>query len=86
MKVLIWLANGTWESAVDAVAGLPADEVTLLHVADPAVAGGAHGAWAGLVGRGGRHDPARRWRRPPTRRNAICGPRPRPGWAARRAP
>jgi nucleotide-binding universal stress UspA family protein len=57
MNVLVWLADGTWEATVDAARWLPAGEVTLLHVDDPAAAEGAHGAWVGLVGRGPRRDP-----------------------------
>jgi nucleotide-binding universal stress UspA family protein len=56
MNVVVWLAEGTWEAAVDAArrAAPPDARVTLLHVADAAVARDVHAAWAGLVGRGGR--------------------------------
>src|SRR4051794_8995442 len=56
MKVLGGLLEGTWPATVDAVRELavPAAEVTLLHVIDPGAAGSAHGAFAGLLGRGGR--------------------------------
>jgi nucleotide-binding universal stress UspA family protein len=54
MNVLAWLMEGTWPAVVDAAA--PFDEVTFLHVVDPGAAGTAHGAFAGLLGRGTRHD------------------------------
>jgi nucleotide-binding universal stress UspA family protein len=56
MKVIAWLTEGTWEACVDATAQIaPADcEIVLLHVTDPAVPESLHGAFAGLVGRGGR--------------------------------
>ena len=56
MNVLVWLMEGTWPATVDAARDLtdPAAEVTLLHVIDPGVAGSAHGAFAGLLGRGAR--------------------------------
>lgn len=53
MNVLAWLVEGTWPAVVDAAA--PFDEVTFLHVIDPGAAAGAHGAFAGLMGRGARH-------------------------------
>jgi nucleotide-binding universal stress UspA family protein len=52
MNVLAWLMEGTWPAVVDAAA--PFNDVTLLHVIDPGVAGSAHGAFAGLMGRGAR--------------------------------
>ncbi|MFF7650230.1 universal stress protein [Streptomyces sp. NPDC007983] len=56
MIVLIWIAEGTWRSAVDAARDqLPAEgdtEIRLLYVTDDHVAGAAHGAFAGLLGRG----------------------------------
>jgi nucleotide-binding universal stress UspA family protein len=52
MNVLVWLMEGTWPAVVDASA--PFDDVTFLHVIDPGTAGSAHGAVAGLLGRGGR--------------------------------
>jgi nucleotide-binding universal stress UspA family protein len=55
MNVLAWLMEGTWPAVVDAAA--PFDDVTFLHVTDPAAAGAAHGALAGLLGRGSRPDP-----------------------------
>ncbi|GAA4600431.1 nucleotide-binding universal stress UspA family protein [Actinoplanes octamycinicus] len=55
MQVLVWVREGVWPAAVDAAREVtgPADAVTLVHVVDPAIAAGAHGAYAGLLGRGG---------------------------------
>jgi nucleotide-binding universal stress UspA family protein len=50
VKVLIWLAEGTWEACVDAARDFPAAEVALLHVTD---AGTAAVLGAGLLGRPG---------------------------------
>jgi nucleotide-binding universal stress UspA family protein len=60
VNILVWLTDGAWEAAVDACRGhAPGDAaVTLLHVVDPAAAEAVRGPWAGLLGRGGRHDPA----------------------------
>jgi nucleotide-binding universal stress UspA family protein len=58
--VLVWITEGTWEAAVDAArAHAPADAgITLLHVTGDDVAEAAHGAFAGLLGRGRpRRDP-----------------------------
>ncbi|GIE89578.1 universal stress protein [Actinoplanes regularis] len=53
MKILVWLAEGTWRAGVDAVRSVPADaEIVLAHVADPALAAGVAAARAGLLGRG----------------------------------
>ncbi|MGW0416871.1 universal stress protein, partial [Streptomyces collinus] len=54
MRVIAWLVEGTWPACVDAVrAHAPRDaEVVLLHVTGPDVSGVAHGAFAGLLGRG----------------------------------
>ncbi|MFJ3230874.1 universal stress protein [Streptomyces sp. NPDC086787] len=63
MRVIAWLVEGTWPACVDAVrAHAPAaDDVVLLHVSEPAVAGLGHGAFAGLLGRGHPgHDPGDR--------------------------
>ncbi|MFI6620386.1 universal stress protein [Streptomyces sp. NPDC050528] len=63
MRVIAWLVEGTWPACVDAVrthAPEP-DEVVLLHVSGPDVPEVAHGAFAGLLGRGGpRRDPGTR--------------------------
>ncbi|MEU2423391.1 universal stress protein [Streptomyces sp. NPDC007851] len=55
MRVIGWLVEGTWPACVDAVRthARDASEVTLLHVTGPGVAGLAHGAFAGLLGRAG---------------------------------
>lgn len=59
MNVLVWVREGVWAAAIDAARELAGDgdQVTLVHVLDPAIAAGAHGAYAGLLGRGGRQDP-----------------------------
>jgi nucleotide-binding universal stress UspA family protein len=55
MNVLVWVVEGTWPATVDAARSLAtADaDVVLLHVIDPAVAGSAGQAYAGLMGRHG---------------------------------
>ncbi len=56
MRVLVWLTEGTWESAVDAARELAEGrdaEVVLLHVDDAATADAWHAGPAGLLGRGG---------------------------------
>jgi nucleotide-binding universal stress UspA family protein len=58
MRVVLWIAEGTWPACVDATRALAPDgsEIVLLLVTD--VAGAAHGAFAGLLGRGRpEHDP-----------------------------
>lgn len=54
MRVIAWLVEGTWPACVDAVRthAPPDAEVVLLHVSGPDVPGVAHGAFAGLLGRG----------------------------------
>src|SRR5699024_7342536 len=37
LKVLVWIAEATWEACVDAAARLPATETTLLHVLSDAL-------------------------------------------------
>ena len=62
MKIIAWLTFGTWEACVDAAkdAARVDAEIVLLQVSDPSLAEGVHGAFAGLVGRGGRGlDPGR---------------------------
>jgi nucleotide-binding universal stress UspA family protein len=58
MKVVVWVAEGTWPACVDAArTWAPAGaDFTLLHVTAADVAGAAHGAFAGLLGRGHPHD------------------------------
>jgi nucleotide-binding universal stress UspA family protein len=60
-SVVIWIGEGTWRATVDAALSLaPAGaQFTLLHVTSPAAADAAHGAYRGLLGRGGR-DPGER--------------------------
>lgn len=54
MAVIIWVAEGTWASCVDAARGyVPTDaDVVLLHMSGEDVAAAAHGAFSGLLGRG----------------------------------
>jgi nucleotide-binding universal stress UspA family protein len=58
MKVVVWIVEGTWRSCVDSTRRLaPAGaDITLLYVVDDEVSKVAHGAFAGLIGRG-RHGP-----------------------------
>lgn len=58
-RVVVWITEGTWQGCVDAAARLaPAEaEFTLLHVSDGGPAEALHGAFGGLLGRGGSHDP-----------------------------
>ncbi|MBL1084436.1 universal stress protein [Streptomyces actinomycinicus] len=77
MRVLAWLVEGTWPACVDAVrAHAPDDsEVVLLHVSGPEVPGVAHGAFAGLLGRGHPrgHRPAGDWGSDPGDRLEALG-------------
>ena len=61
MPVVIWIAENTWQACVDAALSLapPYAGITLLAVVDSGTAETAHGAFSGLLGRGGA-DPARR--------------------------
>ncbi|MFC8435835.1 universal stress protein [Streptomyces sp. NPDC057253] len=54
MAVVVWIVEGNWPACVDAARALaPADaDVVLLHVTPTEVSGAAHGAFAGLLGRG----------------------------------
>ncbi|SEC30606.1 hypothetical protein SAMN05216489_00395 [Streptomyces sp. 3213] len=54
MTVVIWIREGTWPACVDAArTPTPADaDITLLHVTPADIQGAAHGAFAGLLGRG----------------------------------
>ncbi|MFE9172993.1 universal stress protein [Streptomyces kebangsaanensis] len=69
MRVIAWLVEGTWPACVDAVRTYAphASEVVLLHVSGEEVPGVAHGAFAGLLGRGHPwgHLPAEGWGRDP---------------------
>jgi nucleotide-binding universal stress UspA family protein len=62
MTVITWIVEGTWPACVDAARTLaPADaEIILLHVTGEEPLAAAHGAYAGLLGRGHpERDPAR---------------------------
>jgi nucleotide-binding universal stress UspA family protein len=54
-SVFIWVDEGTWRASVDAALSLapPGARFTLLHVTSPVAADAAHGAYRGLLGRGG---------------------------------
>ncbi|MFJ6636206.1 universal stress protein [Streptomyces sp. NPDC091376] len=54
MAVVVWIVEGTWSTCVDAARAHAPDgtEIVLLHVSPPDVPGAAHGAFAGLLGRG----------------------------------
>lgn len=54
MAVVVWIVEGTWPACVDAARARTPDsaEIVLLHVSPPDVPGAAHGAFAGLLGRG----------------------------------
>jgi Universal stress protein UspA and related nucleotide-binding proteins len=56
-RVVVWVAEGTWPACVDAARTISDAEVTLLHVTGDDVAAAAHGAFAGLLGRGRHPDP-----------------------------
>jgi len=64
MRVLVWVAEGTWPGCIDAARELlpEAADVTLLHVTGEDMAAAARGAFAGLLGRGHPHgvDPGSR--------------------------
>jgi nucleotide-binding universal stress UspA family protein len=57
MYVLVWVAEGTWPGCIDAARELVPQtaDVTLLHVTGEDLAEAAHGAFAGLLGRGHPH-------------------------------
>lgn len=66
MSVVVWIVEGTWPACVDAArAHAPAGaDVVLLHVTPADVSGVAHGAFAGLLGRGHpERDPGTRMER-----------------------
>ncbi|MEV7770049.1 universal stress protein [Kitasatospora sp. NPDC086791] len=63
MTVVVWIAEGTWPACVEAARthAPQGEEIVLLHVSGQEVAGVAHGAFAGLLGRGHRErDPGTR--------------------------
>lgn len=51
MKIVAWVAEGTWEACVDAAGALAGDddEVVLVHVTDPDVLGPLAAAYRGLL-------------------------------------
>ncbi|MEE1768102.1 universal stress protein [Streptomyces sp. JV185] len=60
MRVIVWITEGTWPVGVDAARSHAPDDadIVLLHVTPADVPGAAHGAFAGLLGRGhGERDP-----------------------------
>ena len=79
MTVIVWIVEGTWTACIDAATALaPADaEIVLLHVSGGEAPAAAHGAYAGLLGRG-------RPGRDPGRGRTRCGVGP--GTAPRRPP
>lgn len=52
MTVVVWIADDTWQDCVDAARAHAGEDFLLLHVSDHDVPGAAHGAFAGLLGRG----------------------------------
>jgi nucleotide-binding universal stress UspA family protein len=54
MKIIAWITEGTWPACIDAArTHTPEDaDIVLLHVTPADVQGAAHGAFAGLLGRG----------------------------------
>jgi len=54
MTVVVWIVEGTWPACVDAARAHAADQsdIVLVHVVDEELAAIAHGAFAGLLGRG----------------------------------
>jgi nucleotide-binding universal stress UspA family protein len=63
LNVITWIAEGGWPACIDATRGIaPADaEIVLLYVVASDAPGAAHGAYAGLLGRGRpERDPGQR--------------------------
>ncbi|WP_433306368.1 universal stress protein [Actinoplanes sp. CA-030573] len=52
MKTVVWVAEGTWQAAVDAAPNVPDGQIILLHVIDEHTMQAVSGARAGLMGRG----------------------------------
>ncbi|MGX1471592.1 UNVERIFIED_CONTAM: nucleotide-binding universal stress UspA family protein [Streptomyces canus] len=54
MAIVVWIVEGTWPACVDAARAHAPEEadIVLLHVTGQEIAGVAHGAFAGLLGRG----------------------------------
>jgi nucleotide-binding universal stress UspA family protein len=53
VTVIAWVVEGTWPACIDAVRAYAPEgtDIVLLHVTGPEVAGAAHSAYAGLLGR-----------------------------------
>ncbi len=65
MVVIAWIAEGTWPACVDAASTHAPEgaDIVLLHVTGHAAEAAAHGAYAGLFGRGHpERDPGTRLR------------------------
>ncbi len=87
LRIMIWIAEGTWPAAVDAARRIaPADAaIALLHVTAGDIEGAAHGAYTGLLGRGdSERDPGARIPNSPERPRGNCSTR-QPGASAGRA-
>ncbi|MFJ4984248.1 universal stress protein [Streptomyces sp. NPDC088732] len=69
MTVVVWTVEGTWPACVDAARAHAPEgaDIVLLHVSGQDVPDAAHGAFAGLLGRGHPrpHGPAHGWGRDP---------------------
>jgi nucleotide-binding universal stress UspA family protein len=54
MRVIAWIVEGTWPATVEAARAHAPEraDIVLLHVTPADVPGAAHGAFAGLLGRG----------------------------------
>ncbi|MFJ5213545.1 universal stress protein [Streptomyces sp. NPDC088354] len=65
MTVVVWTVEGTWPASVDAARAHAREgaEIVLLHVSGQDVPDAAHGAFAGLLGRG--HGSPHGWGRDP---------------------
>ena len=94
MAVITWIVEGTWPACVDAARGFaPAGaEIVMLHVSGGEAPAAAHGAYAGLLGRGRPgQDPGLRLEElgaasasgAARRRGRAAGPAVHPGAAAR---
>jgi nucleotide-binding universal stress UspA family protein len=63
MAIIVWIVEDTWPACVEAARThtRSGEEIVLLHVTDAGIAEAAHGAYAGLLGRGHpEHDPGTR--------------------------
>jgi nucleotide-binding universal stress UspA family protein len=58
VTVITWVVEGTWAACIEATRRLAPDnaDIVLLHVTGGDVSAAAHGAYAGLLGRGPRRD------------------------------